>query len=52
MFRHLTAPRAALGLFLAALALAAAHQVWHGQLELLAWTLLGITAGYSLSGSV
>jgi hypothetical protein len=52
MGRLLSAPRAAFGLLLAALALAAAHWASLGQAELLAWTLMGITAGYSLSGSV
>ncbi|MEO3808042.1 hypothetical protein ABGB17_03475 [Sphaerisporangium sp. B11E5] len=50
--RALTAPRVAVGLFLAALALAATNQVWTGRFDLLAWTLMGITAGFSLSGSV
>jgi hypothetical protein len=50
--RVLTAPRVALGLLVAALALAAANQAGTGRFDLLAWTLMGITAGFSLSGSV
>ncbi|MFC6087069.1 hypothetical protein [Sphaerisporangium aureirubrum] len=50
--RVLTAPRVATGLLLAALALAATSQVWTGRFDLLAWIMLGITAGFSLSGSV
>lgn len=50
--RLLSAPSAALGLLLAALALTAAYWGRMGHAELLAWTLMGITAGYSLSGSV
>lgn len=50
--RALTAPRVAVVLLLAALALTATDQVLTGRFDLLAWTLMGITAGFSLSGSV
>jgi hypothetical protein len=50
--RAFTAPTTAAGLLAAALVLFAAGQVWTGAFQLFAWTLLGVTAGFSLSGSV
>ncbi|MDP4502995.1 hypothetical protein OHA25_21005 [Nonomuraea sp. NBC_00507] len=52
MKRALQASPIALGLAVCAIALAASHLTWSLSLDVLAWTLLGVTAGYSLSGSV
>ncbi|MFI7443361.1 hypothetical protein [Nonomuraea indica] len=46
------ATRVALGITLCAALVAAAHLVWTPSFTPLAWTLLGVTAGFSLSGSV
>ena len=48
----MAATRTAGLLFALAVATAVAGAVWPGRLDLLAWTLLGIVAGFSLSGSV
>jgi hypothetical protein len=48
----MAATRTAGLLFAAAVALAVAGAVWPGRLDLLAWTLMGVVAGFSLSGSV
>ncbi|GAA0411897.1 hypothetical protein Acor_15870 [Acrocarpospora corrugata] len=50
--RVITAPRTAGVLLAVAAALAAASQVWPGRVDLLAWILMGVIAGFSLSGSV
>ncbi|MFF5213469.1 hypothetical protein [Streptosporangium sp. NPDC000396] len=52
MTRSLSAVRVSVVLAVCAVALTATHQTWSVSLVLLAWTMLGITAGYSLSGSV
>ncbi|WP_176903029.1 hypothetical protein [Nonomuraea maritima] len=44
--------RVALGVTLSAALVMAAHQFWTPSFALLAWTLMGVTAGFSLSGSV
>jgi hypothetical protein len=46
------ANRVALGLALSAALVMAAHQFWTPSFALLAWTMMGVTAGFSLSGSV
>jgi hypothetical protein len=46
------ATRVALGIALSAALVMAAHQVWTPSFAPLAWALLGVTAGFSLSGSV
>ncbi|MGI5284920.1 hypothetical protein ACQEVF_16490 [Nonomuraea polychroma] len=46
------ATRVAFGIALSVALVVAAHQVWTPSFTLLAWTLMGVTAGFSLSGSV
>ncbi len=48
----MAATRTAGLLFAVAAAMAVAGAVWPGRLDLIAWTLMGIVAGFSLSGSV
>ncbi|MEU4511406.1 hypothetical protein AB0G05_18095 [Nonomuraea wenchangensis] len=52
MSNSFAATRVALGIALCAALVAAAHQLWTASFTPLAWVLLGVTAGFSLSGSV
>ncbi|UBU16253.1 hypothetical protein [Nonomuraea gerenzanensis] len=52
MSNTFAATRVALGIALCTALVAAAHQVWTPSFTPLAWALLGVTAGFSLSGSV
>lgn len=46
------ATRVATGLVISAALVLAAHQVWRGSLDPVAWMLLGMISAFSLSGSV
>lgn len=52
MSNTFAATRVALGIMLSTALVVAAHQVWTPSFTPLAWTLMGVTAGFSLSGSV
>ncbi|MEU7894082.1 MULTISPECIES: hypothetical protein [Nonomuraea] len=52
MTRAFDARHVAFGLAALTVAVFGTQRAWSVSLEPLAWTLLGVTAGYSLSGSV
>ncbi|MEU4405960.1 hypothetical protein AB0F88_15650 [Streptosporangium sp. NPDC023963] len=47
-----SATRVALGIALSTALVVAAHEVWTLSFTPLAWALMGVSAGFSLSGSV
>jgi hypothetical protein len=52
MSNTFAATRVAFGIALSTALVMAAHQAWTPSFAPLAWTLMGVTAGFSLSGSV